>query len=61
VRPRLRGPPAAAKLPPTMRPLTTDQLARIIEQIAACDDDDRDDLLTDFLVVVYPSKSTQVN
>jgi hypothetical protein len=44
-----------------MRPLTTDQLARIIEQIAASDDDDRDDLLTDFLVAAYPTKSTQVN
>jgi hypothetical protein len=44
-----------------MRPLTTNQLTGILQQIATSDDDARDDLLTDFLVAAYPTKATQVN
>jgi hypothetical protein len=45
----------------TMRTLTTEQLTDLLTAIAASDDDSRDDLLTDFLVASYPTKSTQVN
>jgi hypothetical protein len=44
-----------------MRPITSEQLSGLITQIAESDTDTRDELLTDFLVSAYPTKSTQVN
>jgi hypothetical protein len=44
-----------------MRPITTEQLSGLITEIAESDTETRDDLLTDFLVVAYPTKATQVN
>ena len=48
-------------LSPTMRPLTADQLSGLLKQIQKSDSDERDELLTDFLVAAYPTKATQVN
>ncbi len=39
--------------------MTTDDLAQHLEALAESSEDDRDQLLHDLLVQVYPTKSTQ--
>jgi hypothetical protein len=39
--------------------MTTDDLAQHLEALAESTEDDRDQLLHDLLVQVYPTKSTQ--
>ena len=39
--------------------MTTDDLAQHLEALAESNEDDRDQLLHDLLVQVYPTKSTQ--
>ena len=39
--------------------MTTDDLAQHLEALAECSEEDRDQLLHDLLVQVYPTKSTQ--
>jgi hypothetical protein len=39
--------------------MTADDLAQHLEALAQCNEDDRDQLLHDLLVQVYPTKATQ--
>jgi hypothetical protein len=52
-------------LPPrkdaAMQDMTTDELAELLTQLELSTEDSRDELLTDFLVRPYPTKSTQDN
>ena len=43
----------------TVPEMTTDDLAQHLEALAESSEDDRDQLLHDLLVQVYPTKSTQ--
>lgn len=43
----------------TVPEMTTDDLAQHLEALAASSEEDRDQLLHDLLVQVYPTKSTQ--
>ena len=43
----------------TVPEMTTDDLAQHLEALAECSEEDRDQLLHDLLVLVYPTKSTQ--
>jgi hypothetical protein len=43
----------------TVPEMTTDDLAQHLEALAESTEDDRDQLLHDLLVQVYPTKSTQ--
>jgi hypothetical protein len=45
----------------TMQDMTTDELAELLAQLELSTEDSRDELLTDFLVRPYPTKSTQDN
>jgi hypothetical protein len=45
----------------TMQDMTTDELAELLTQLELGTEDSRDELLTDFLVRPYPTKSTQDN
>jgi hypothetical protein len=44
-----------------MQDMTTDELAELLTQLELSTEDSRDELLTDFLVRPYPTKSTQDN
>jgi hypothetical protein len=44
-----------------MQDMTTDELAELLAQLELSTEDSRDELLTDFLVRPYPTKSTQDN
>jgi hypothetical protein len=41
--------------------MNTDELAELLTQLELSTEDSRDELLTDFLVRPYPTKSTQDN
>ena len=43
----------------TVPEMTTADLAQHLEALAECSEEDRDQLLHDLLVLVYPTKSTQ--
>ena len=43
----------------TVPEMTTEDLAQHLEELAESSDDDRDQLLHDLLVQVYPTKATQ--
>jgi len=45
----------------SMQDMTTDELAELLAQLELSTEDSRDELLTDFLVRPYPTKSTQDN
>jgi hypothetical protein len=44
-----------------MQDMTTDELGELLAQLELSTEDSRDELLTDFLVRPYPTKSTQDN
>jgi hypothetical protein len=44
-----------------MNPITATELRRILDKLKNVSDEDRDDLLTDFLVRPYPTRRTQDN
>jgi hypothetical protein len=44
-----------------MQDMTTDELMELLAQLELSTEDSRDELLTDFLVRPYPTKSTQDN
>jgi hypothetical protein len=44
-----------------MNPITATELRRLLAKIKTVTDEDRDDLLTDFLMRPYPTRRTQDN
>jgi hypothetical protein len=54
-------PPPSSPQGRTMQDMTTDELAELLAQLELSTEDSRDELLTDFLVRPYPTKSTQDN